>query len=460
MTNTKPLTARKPSGVLPFVLTFRYVLRGCVSASLGDLLESADAEYDGDTDQVGDSARVDQEQSTGDTRDAQRPVHVVKGIASESRGNAEDADEGGADDLYALQRACEIDQQKGRIQTEAIWYNEGCDCQRGRVERGLHRSGARDRTACVGCQRDRWCDIGNDTEVEYEHVRTEYRHIHLHQDRRAGGRHNDIVCGGRNAHAEDDAGHHGQEHRDKQIAARQSDNRGNQFGADTCRCDDAGDHTGNRASGAYGQGAFCGILQRIKELARCDACFLAEQADYDSQKRTDDSGHSHGRLENEDDQCDQRNQQIALGEQGLEELRQMLFGESLQPGFLCFQVDCDEYTGKIQEGRDDRFDRNRAVRRTCVFCHQEGSSAHNRRHDLSAGRCSRFYRACEFRFVTGSFHHWNGDRTCSNGIADRGAGNHTAEGRGDDRDLRRTAVRTARDGIRQLDEEVRDAGFS
>ena len=97
MTNTKPLTARKPSGVLPFVLTFRYVLRGCVSASLGDLLESADAEYDGDTDQVGDSARVDQEQSTGDTRDAQRPVHVVKGIASESRGNAEDADEGGAD---------------------------------------------------------------------------------------------------------------------------------------------------------------------------------------------------------------------------------------------------------------------------------------------------------------------------------------------------------------------------
>ena len=63
------------------VVTFHYVLRGCVSASLGDFLESADAEYDGDTDQVGDRARVDQQQSAGDTRNAQRPVHVVKGIA-------------------------------------------------------------------------------------------------------------------------------------------------------------------------------------------------------------------------------------------------------------------------------------------------------------------------------------------------------------------------------------------
>ena len=109
-------------------------LRGCISASLGDLLESADAEHDGDTHKVGDRTRVDQQQAACDDNKTKRQFHMVKGIASESRGNAEDADEGGADDLYALQRACEVDQQKGRIQTEAIRYNEGCDCQRGRVQ--------------------------------------------------------------------------------------------------------------------------------------------------------------------------------------------------------------------------------------------------------------------------------------------------------------------------------------
>ena len=102
------------------VVTFHCVLRGCISASLGDFLESADAEHDGDTHKVGDRTRVDQQQAACDDNKTKRQFHMVKGIASESRGNAEDADEGGADDLYALQRACEIDQQKGRIQTEAI----------------------------------------------------------------------------------------------------------------------------------------------------------------------------------------------------------------------------------------------------------------------------------------------------------------------------------------------------
>ena len=121
-----------------------------------------------------------------------------------------------------------------------------------------------------------------------------------------------------------------------------------------------------------------------------------------------------------------------------------------------------EDTGEIQHGGQDRTYGNIAVvhdnvRHGDVLHHQEGGSAHNRRHNLPAGGGRGLDRAGKLGLVAGLLHHRNGDGAGGHGVADRGTGHHAAQGGGDDRDLRRTAGGSARDGVCKLDKELGNA---
>ena len=65
---------------------------------------------------------------------------------------------------------------------------------------------------------------------------------------------------------------------------------------------------------------------------------------------------------------------------------------------------------------------------------------------------------CKLGGIAGLFHHGDGDGAGGDGVADRGAGNHTAQSRGYDRDLCRAAGGSAGYLICKVDEELCDAG--
>ena len=83
-------------------------------------------------------------------------------------------------------------------------------------------------------------------------------------------------------------------------------------------------------------------------------------------------------------QQDQRNDQIAVAGQQLP-LGQLLAGNTLQAQLLRLQMDGDKNAGEIQDGRQDRLDSHLRIGQLHVLRHQEGGSAHDGGHDLTAG---------------------------------------------------------------------------
>ena len=117
-----------------------------------------------------------------------------------------------------------------------------------------------------------------------------------------------------------------------------------------------------------------------------------------------------------------------------------------------------EDAAEVQKRGNNSDGGNLNVGDTHVFSHKEGSSAHDRRHDLATRGGCRLNSACEFGTIASLLHHGNGHRTSGNGIANRRTGNHAAQCRGDYGNLCRAAGRPASQAVCEADEEVRDAG--
>jgi len=121
-------------------------------------------------------------------------------------------------------------------------------------------------------------------------------------------------------------------------------------------------------------------------------------------------------------------------------------------------VNHEEDAGKVKRCGKDSSYKDVGVGITCHFCHKECSSAHDRRHYLTAGGSSSLNCTCKLAGVAGLLHKGNGYRTGGNGVANRGTGNHAAECGGDNRNLCGAAGSSACKGVGAVDEEVGNAG--
>ena len=281
----------------------------------------------------------------------------------------------------------------------------------------------------------------------------------LFEDRCTGRSHDAVVRGRGNAHAEDDAADHGQEQADDKGVAREGNDSGDELGGKTGDGDAARDDACHRAGYRDGDGALAAGLESLDELCRGKAAFLIDNADDDCCDDGQGRCFLHG-VNVQADENDQQNdgdEQIALD-------GKLLAGDhlaarnALEAELLGFEVNRDENARKVQECREDSLERDLAVRQVDVLCHQERGCAHDGRHDLTAGGGSSLNCARKFRLIAGLFHHRDGDGAGGNGVADRGAGDHAAQSRGNDRDLCRTAGGCTRDLVCKVDEELCDAG--
>ena len=167
-------------------------------------------------------------------------------------------------------------------------------------------------------------------------------------------------------------------------------------------------------------------------------------------------GHRVAARGDEIDQNHERQQQVDPPQQAAQH-GQLLALDAAQAQLFGLEVDGDEDAGEIQDRGQDGPDDDARIGHADVFGHQEGRCAHERRHDLPAGRGGGVDRAGEFAPITGLLHHRDRDRAGRDRVAHRRAGHHAAQRRGNDRHLGRAAGEAADEGVGQVDEELRDA---
>ena len=318
------------------------------------------------------------------------------------------------------------------------------------------------------------------------------RDTHTGKDRCAGCCHDAVGCSRRNTHAQNDAAEHGQEEGDEELVTRDSNNGIDHLICQTGHSDRTGDDTGDTAGRTDCDGALAARFKGIKEFFDCEAVagiFViaddgilyrtcgtvllqirdgpAVTAVQDTVRNSynnscyDGEGccplHRHHVVGYPDYQEDQRSQQINLADQLGEPGK--LFGRNTgEAVLLCFQMDSDENTCEVEDCRKDRTDKDIRIRNADDICHQECRSAHDRGHDLAARGCRRLDSTCKLRFITGVFHHRDGDGTGCDRITYRRAADHTAESGGNDSDLCGTAGIAAGRAVCHVDKELGNTG--
>ena len=85
-------------------------------------------------------------------------------------------------------------------------------------------------------------------------------------------------------------------------------------------------------------------------------------------------------------------------------LRQFIFRQARQSVLAGAQMDLDDDTEIVQQSGDRGPGNNIGIRHADHFRHDEGSSAHNGRQQLSADGSGRFHRAGKLFGITGLFH--------------------------------------------------------
>ena len=443
-----------------FFHTFLYCGCGFLPA---EILPCKHAAQQHQTDDIGDERGIHHQKSACGRRYARDGVHPAQKMAVYRGRDAEDAEERGNDDLDYRQRG-HIDEQHRGVHAEDVRDDERADRKLGCVDAGLHRIALGDGCACVGCQRDGGSDVGDDAEVEHEEVRRDLGDTDCNEYRRAGGGHDAVVCGGRDAHAEDDAADHGQkqgDHRrvDDGDAAADGNDRRDHLGGEAGRGDAAGDDARHGAGNGDGNGALAAGFERFKDAAEGYRVVAVNDADDDGDEDSDGGGvgHGAGASGDEPDEDDQRQQEVYLAEQ-LRKLRQLIARDALEAELLGLKVDGDEDAGEVQHRGENGAQRDLGVGDVHVLRHQERGGAHDRGHYLAAGGGRSLDGTGKFRLVAGLFHHGDGDGAGGDGVADGRAGDHAAERGGDDRNLGRPAGKAADERICELNEKFSDTG--
>ena len=133
-------------------------------------------------------------------------------------------------------------------------------------------------------------------------------------------------------------------------------------------------------------------------------------------------------------------------------------GRPCMPGALGLEVHRHEHREEVEHRRDQRRGRDVQVGDAEELRHHEGGGAHDRRHDLAAGRRHRLDRAGERRPIADLAH--QGDREGAGGhhVGDRAAGDGAEQPAGDAGDLGRPADLVAGQRQREVHEQLAGAG--
>ena len=406
-------------------------------------------------------------QTTHDHKQTEERVNLLIEEAVESGSHTEDTQQRGDADLDDLNHhhnggsALAELKEHHRAEGEDVGDDEGRDGKAGGIEGGLHRGRLGDGGAGIGGQGHGRSDVGHDAEVEHEKVGSHLGNADggAHQDGGTGGSHDAVVSGGRHAHAQHDAAQHGEEQSDDSLAAGDSHDGGDELGSQTGGGDAAGHDTSHSAGHSHGDGALAAGLQGIDELGHSDAVILVEEADHDGNTNGHGGAELHGlQVQGDHDyQHHQGQQQIDLFDE-LPHLRKLILRDTLQAQLLGFQMDGNIDAGEVEDSGQDGLRGHLCVGDSHEFGHQEGSSAHDGGHDLTAGRGRCLNGAGKLRLIARLLHHGDGDRTGGHGVAHGGAGHHAAQGGGDNSHLGGTAGGGTGHGIRQINEEAGNSG--
>ena len=442
-----------------------------------ELLVNDHSADENDTDNVGQRSGDYEGQTTGSKQESEEPVDLLVQMSAQCGRNAEYADHRGYSNLYRFGNGGVHEQEAGAVGKD-VGYDEGCDRKSRRRECGFHRVGLRYCRACVCRKCDGRRDVGDDAEVEHEEVRRNGVDADggVDEDGSAGGRHDAEVCGRGNAHAENDAAEHGEEQCNELNVARKSRDCADELAAEARHGDGACDAARHCAGGDYGDAALAavgkgveyheaglfdddaalGAFRRSGGFYRC-AADLKQSDEYRKDYRNGcGERHGVGVSGDENDKHHEGDEQVNAALE-LPEGRQLGSRNALQSDLFRLKVNGDEDARKVQDGGDYRIDDDLRVGLTEEVDHKEGGCTHDGGHDLTAGGRRRFDGACKFGLIAGALHHRDGDGAGGDGVADGGAGDHSAQCGGQDRNLRRTACGGAGNGVCKAYEVGRNA---
>ena len=121
-------------------------------------------------------------------------------------------------------------------------------------------------------------------------------------------------------------------------------------------------------------------------------------------------------------------------------------------------MDRNVNAGEVEDGGQDSLQCHLSIGNSHVLSHQEGSSAHDGGHDLTAGGGSSLNGAGKLRLIARLLHHGDGDGAGGHSVAHGGAGHHAAQSGGDNGYLGGAAGGRTGHGVCQINKEVGNSG--
>ena len=303
-------------------------------------------------------------------------------------------------------------------------------------------------------------EVGHDAEVEDEEMRGERQHLHADQRRGDDRTADDVVRRSRQPHSEDEAGHHRHHQRQHQVPARYLDyvvgdrkaKRGQRRGADN--------EPHERAGQRHAEPSARALHKRVEVISKRHPRILFQRAHDNDRHDADKPGAQRGVLQQQrDDDDDHGNQQMTVVPHYLSHGRQFALRNALQLLLAGPDVDIREYRRVVDESRNDRGGGDRKVGDVEELAHDEGSGAHDRRHQLAAGGGAGLDRAGVIGGIPDLFHERDGEGARSRDVGDGRAVDRAEQPGGYDRHLRRAAGLTSGKGKRKLVEKLRAAAL-
>ena len=248
-------------------------------------------------------------------------------------------------------------------------------------------------------------------------MRRQNRHAKLDKGRCRNSGCNDIVCRRRHAHAENEGCNHSAEQKKHKVSCRHIDKSRRQLQPHSRFRHDTDDHTGGRTGDEHPQSAAGAFNQTVNNIIEIHPCIRAE--------------HGGGNGNNDPCQCrlhrgvpgskqpdnrNQRNCQMPLFFHDLNPWRKFISRRPFQLIFLRFKMNAQKYAKKVKYRRHDSRFHDFHVRNADKFRHEKRRRAHDRRHELSAGRGCRFYCSRKVFMISQFLHHRDGKRTGSDNV--------------------------------------------
>ena len=305
---------------------------------------------------------------------------------------------------------------------------------------GIPRLCVRNAGGGVGGDADGRGDLGENAEIENEHVGSQRADAQTLQ----GGDEQDVsrqVGGhGGQCHAQQHAAQHGDDQTDPhQVAAHGRDDRteaGGQAGD--------GDNTDDNAAAGDGLGGIGGQAGGIQHLLDDMDGAIAHLGTDDVQHQNSGDAVQGGALQsaahgNGNHQHHNGTQQIQPGQDGLA-LQIHLHAFTSVGSLFCQHVNQQEDRQIVHDRGDDGGLADGHVGDAQHLGHQEGASAHDRRHDLTAGRGRSLDCAGLLGSIAHLLHHGDGHDAGASYVGSSRAGDHTHQAGGHNSGLGRAGV--------------------